>query len=309
MMDLETSVKRIELETAIRYADSNMPAPLDLELLRTFVAVAESGSFSGAAPLVSRSQSALSMQMQRLEQSMGKALLVRGPRTVRPTPAGEELLGYARRLLRLSEEATAAVTRPEETGNVRLGVPDDYVAQFLPPVLSHFAAGHPLVTVELVCESSRQLVPAIANGRIDLALVTRLPSQRFKVLRREPIAWVASPNHVAWETEPLPIALFEPNCGAAHNHVLAALKGSNHRYRIAYSSASLAGLIAVVEAGLAVAGLPLCSVPSSLRIVGKREGLPPVRELEMSVLRNPASTGIAVAQLNDCLRLELSRIC
>jgi DNA-binding transcriptional LysR family regulator len=307
MTDLQMSVKRIELDRAIRYADSKMPAPLDLELLRTFVAVAESGSFSGAAPLMSRSQSALSMQIQRLEQSMGKALLVRGPRIVRPNAAGEELLGYARRLLRLSEETSAAVSRPGETGNVRLGVPEDYVAQFLPPVLSHFAAEHPLVTVELVCESSRQLVPAIADGRIDLALVTRLPSQRFKVLRREPIAWVASRKHVAWETEPLPIALFEANCGAAHSHVLAAFKGSRRGYRVAYSSASLAGLIAVVEAGLAVAGLPLCSVPPSLRIVGEPEGLPAIRALEMSVLRNPASTGIAIGKLHDSLRLELSR--
>jgi DNA-binding transcriptional LysR family regulator len=307
MMDFKTSMKRIELDYAIRNSNTTMTTPLDLELLRTFVAVAESGSFSSAAPLVSRSQSALSMQMQRLEQSVGKTLLVRGPRTVKTSAAGEELLVYARRLLRLSEEARAAITRPEEIGNVRLGVPEDYVAQFLPPVLAHFATEHPLVTVELVCESSRQLVPAIADGRIDLALVTRLPSQRFKVLRREPIVWLASRIHVAWEKTPLPIALFDAHCGAAHSHVLNALKGLRRGYRIAYSSASLAGLIAVVEAGLAVAGLPLCSAPASFQIVGEREGLPAIRALEMSVLRNPSSTGIAVGKLNDFLRLELSR--
>lgn len=121
MTDSLARLKRIDLNVPIRYADKTMTLPLDLELLKTFVAVAESGSFSSAAPRVSRSQSALSMQMQRLEQSMGKTLLVRGSRTVRPSAAGEELLGYARRLLRLSEEATAAVTRPQETGNVRLG--------------------------------------------------------------------------------------------------------------------------------------------------------------------------------------------
>ncbi len=307
MTDSLARLKRIDLNVPIRYADKTMTLPLDLELLKTFVAVAESGSFSSAAPRVSRSQSALSMQMQRLEQSMGKTLLVRGSRTVRPSAAGEELLGYARRLLRLSEEAKAAVTRPQETGNVRLGVPEDYVAQFMPPVLSHFAADHPFVTVELVCESSRQLVPAIAEGRIDLALVTRLPSQRHKVLRREPIAWVASRNHLAWEIEPLPIALFEADCGPAHSHVIAALKKSRRHYRVAYSSGSLAGLLAVVEAGLAVAGLPLCSVPGTLRVVGEREGLPPIRALEMSVLRNPGSTAIAVGKLDDFLRLELSR--
>src|SRR6218665_2542901 len=100
-----------------------MASPLDLDLLRTFVAVAENGSFSAAAPQIGRSQSEVSMQMQRLEQSVGRTLLVRGPRTVGPNAAGEELLGYARRLLRLSDEARAALPPPDENGTNRLGVP------------------------------------------------------------------------------------------------------------------------------------------------------------------------------------------
>jgi hypothetical protein len=119
--------------------------------------------------------------------------------------------------------------------------------------------------------------PPLARPVSDLALATRLPSQRHKVLRREPIAWVASRNHLAWETEPLPIALFEPDCGPAHSHVIAALRKSRRDYRVVYSSGSLAGLLAVVEAVLAVNGLPLCSVPGTLRAVGEREGLPPIR--------------------------------
>lgn len=286
-----------------------MPLPLDLDLLRTFVTVVESGSFSNAAPLVGRSQSAVSMQMQRLEQSVGRELLVRGPQAARPNAAGEELLVYARKLLRLSDEAKAAVMRPEEVGSVRLGVPEDYVAQFLPPVLAHFAAEHPLVTVELICEPSRQLIPAIQSGRIDLAIVTRLPEQTFDAQRREPLVWVATQSHVVWEADPLPIALFEAGCGPAHSHVLEALNGADRAYRVAYSSASLAGLITVVEAGLAVAGLPRCSVPPSLRIVGEREGLPFIRELEMSVLCSSVSTSLAAQCLNDFLKRALSRNC
>ena len=284
-----------------------MPLPLDLDLLRTFVAVVESGSLSNAAPLVGRSQSAVSMQMQRLEQSVGRQLLVRGPQAARPNAAGEELVTYARKILQLSDEARAAVMRPEEVGSVRLGVPEDYVAQFLPQVLAPFAAAHPLVTVELICDASRQLIPAIHNGRIDLAIVTRLPDQTFDAQRREPLVWVASSNHVAWDVDPLPVALFEAGCGPAHAHVVEALEETDRSYRAAYSSASLAGLIAVVEAGLAVAGLPRCSVPPSLRIVGEHEGLPPIRELEMSVLRNPASTSRAAQRLHDFLMRELSR--
>lgn len=283
-----------------------MAAPLDLNLLKTFVAVVESGSLSNAAPRVGRSQSAVSMQMQRLEEMVGNQLLVRGPRTVTPNAIGEDFLIYARRLLKLSDEAWASVTRPKETGSVRLGVPDDYAAFLLPPVLSRFAAEHPLVTVELICEQSTALVKTLAEGRLDLAIVTRLPEQPLEVIRLERFVWVASPNHVAWETDPLPVALFEPGCAARMN-VLQALGDADRSYRCTYSSASLLGLIAVVQAGLAVAGLALRSVPPSLRIVGGNEGLPVLPDLEIGILRNPLSTTQAVERLNDFLRRDLAQ--
>ncbi|AZO44887.1 LysR family transcriptional regulator [Mesorhizobium sp. M7D.F.Ca.US.005.01.1.1] len=283
-----------------------MAAPLDLNLLKTFVAVVESGSLSNAAPRVGRSQSAVSMQMQRLEEMVGNQLLVRGPRTVTPNAIGEDFLIYARRLLKLSDEAWASVTQPKETGSVRLGVPDDYAAFLLPPVLSRFAAEHPLVTVELICEQSTALVKTLAEGRLDLAIVTRLPEQPLDVIRLERFVWVASPNHVAWETAPLPVALFEPGCAARMN-VLQALGDADRSYRCTYSSASLLGLIAVVQAGLAVAGLALRSVPPSLRIIGGNEGLPVLPDLEIGILRNPLSMTPAVERLNDFLRRDLAQ--
>lgn len=283
-----------------------MSLPLDLDLLKTFVAIAEYGSFSNAAPRIGRSQSAVSMQMQRLEQAVGRQLLIRGPRAVTPNAAGEDLLVYARRLLKLSDEAWASVTQPDDTGSVRLGVPDDYAAFLLPPVLSRFAREHPLVTVDLVCEPSAFLVRAIEEGRLDLAIVTRLPDQPLEVLRRERFVWVASPNHVAWESFPLPVALFEPGCAARLN-VVNALGNADRSYRCTYSSASLLGLIAVVQAGLAVAGLAQCGVPPSLRVIGENEGLPTLQELEIGILRNRAATTTAVERLNDFLRRALSQ--
>ncbi|QKC95311.1 LysR substrate-binding domain-containing protein [Mesorhizobium sp. NZP2298] len=283
-----------------------MAAPLDLNLLKTFVAVVESGSLSNAAPRVGRSQSAVSMQMQRLEEMVGNQLLVRGPRTVTPNAIGEDFVIYARRLLKLSDEAWASVTRPKETGSVRLGVPDDYAAFLLPPVLSRFAADHPLVTVELICEQSTALVKTLAEGRLDLAIVTRLPEQPLDVIRLERFVWVASPNHVAWQTDPLPVALFEPGC-AARMSVLQALGDADRAYRCTYSSASLLGLVAVVQAGLAVAGLAQRSVPPSLRIIGGNEGLPVLPDLEIGILRNPLSTTPAVDRLHDFLRRDLAQ--
>jgi DNA-binding transcriptional LysR family regulator len=278
--------------------------PLDLDLLRTFVAVVESGNFSHAAPRIGRSQSAVSMQMQRLEEELGRPLLVRMPRTVVPNAAGNDLLVYARRLLKLSDEARARLSRPEDTGTVRLGVPDDYAAFLLPSVLARFAEDYPRVTVELVCEPSRLLTAAAEEGRVDLAIVTRLPEQPFEVLRREPFVWVGAPNHVAWSFDPLPVALFEPGCAARAN-VIDALSTAGRVYRSTYSSSSLLGLCAVVQAGLAVAGLAASSVPPALAVIGEVEGLPALEPLEMSLIRHPASDAAAVSRLDEFLRKAL----
>lgn len=306
MLDPANSNKRIDLIIAIRYADGDMTAPLNLDLLQTFVAIVETGSFSNAASRIGRSQSAVSMQIQRLEQAVGRKLLIRTPKAVIPNTAGADFLIYARRLLKLSDEAWANVTRPAEMGCVRLGVPDDYAAFLLPPTLARFASQYPLVAVELTCEPSAALTKAIADARIDLAIVTRLPEQTAEVLKREPFVWVASPSHIAWESDPLPVALFEAGC-MARTTVLKALAAQDRAYRCTYSSASLLGLTAVVQAGLAVAGLALCSVPPSLRIIGADEGLAPMDDLEISILRNPLSTGPAVERLHDFLQRALAQ--
>ena len=278
--------------------------PLDLDLLRTFVAVVESGNFSHAAPRIGRSQSAVSMQMQRLEEELGRPLLVRMPRTVVPNAAGNDLLVYARRLLKLSDEARARLSRPEDAGTVRLGVPDDYAAFLLPSVLARFAEDYPRVTVELVCEPSRLLTAAVEEGRIDLAIVTRLPTQPFEVLRQEPFVWVGAPTRVAWSFDPLPVALFEPGCAARAN-VIDALSAAGRAYRSTYSSSSLLGLCAVVQSGLAVAGLAASSVPPTLAVIGEAQGLPALEPLEMSLIRHPASDAAAVSRLDEFLRKAL----
>ncbi|MBD9538924.1 LysR family transcriptional regulator [Ensifer sp. ENS04] len=282
-----------------------MSNPLDLDLLKTFVAVAETGSFSSAAPRIGRSQSAVSMQMQRLEQSVGKQLLTRGSKAVVPNAVGTELLLHARKLLKMSDDALASVSRPEESGCVRLGIPDDYAAFLLPPVLARFAAEHPLVTVELVCEPSAALSQAVKDRRVDLAIITRLPDQSVEILRREPFVWVGSPLHVAWEQSPLPIALFEVGCAARMN-AMKALADDGRPYRCTYSSASLLGLTAIVQAGLAIAALAMCSVPPTLRVLSRNEGLPELRDLEIGMLRSSDPRTGAVECLTGFLRRELT---
>lgn len=187
--------------------DINLPT----DVLRSFVAVADTGSFTQAASRVFRTQSAISQQIQRLETSVGQTLLLREGRNTRLTAEGESLLGYARRILKLHDEAVSAIAEPDMEGVVRFGIPDDYAARFLPPILTSFAASYPRVKLELLCEPSTQLVPAIENGSLDVAIISwRQGMPQPEVVRREHGAWATSKDHLVHEDTVLPVALFEP---------------------------------------------------------------------------------------------------
>jgi molybdate transport repressor ModE-like protein len=280
-----------------------MAKNLEIDHLRTLAAVAETGSFSAAAQRVGRSQSAVSMQIQKLENMLGKELLVRGGKTVVPNHAGNDLLVYAQKILKLSDEAWANLTRPDVIGTVRLGIPEDYAASLFSGILENYGREFPRVTVELVCEPSYALAKSIASNVIDIAVVTRAQGQPIEVLRKEPMVWGASSAHATWENDPLPVALFQ-TC-TARAHILKALTDADKKYRCTYSSASLAGLVTIVQAGLAVAGLAQCSVPPWMSIIGEQQGLPPLQELEIGVLRSSSSASAAVQSMHDVIRRDL----
>lgn len=265
---------------------------LQLDWLRAFVAVVDAGSLTAAAPLVHRSQSALSMQLKKLEDAIGRPVLSRGPRLLELTASGHELLGYARRMLALHDEAVAALRGPALTGRVTLGVPDDYAVAYLAPVLRSFAARHAAVELTLVCEQSTLLIPRVQRGEIDLAVVTRDRPQRGTLLFHEPLVWVGAPQHEAWRRDPLPIAVYEPG-SLARRGALSALAAHGRRHRIVYNSSSLPGHVAAVESGLAIAALTRCSVPTGLQILGERQGLPALPPMEVAALRSKASAGTA----------------
>lgn len=272
---------------------------LQLDWLRAFVAVVDAGSLSAAAPLVHRSQSAVSMQLLKLEDAVGGPVLSRGPRHLQLTPTGAELLGYARRLLELHGEALEALHGRQLSGRVSLGVPDDYAASYLTPVLRSFASRHAAVEIELHCEQSTVLVPKIQRGELDLALVSRDRPGRGTLLFDEPLVWVGAPQHEAWRREPLPVAVYEHG-SAARRDALAALAAARRAYRIVYNSASLAGQLAAVESGLAVAVLTRCCVPDHLQILGERQDLPPLPAMAVALLRSRASrANAAVDALHD----------
>jgi DNA-binding transcriptional LysR family regulator len=302
------AVKRIFWISTIRLSNADLMNSSDLQLdwLRAFVAVVDAGSLTAAAPLLHRSQSAVSMQLKKLEEALGRAVLSRGPRHLAMTPAGQELIGHARRLLAQHAEALAAVRGPLLSGRVRLGVPDDYAARYITPVLKSFASQHAGVEITLDCEQSTTLIPRVARGELDLALVSRDRATLGVPVFREPLVWVGAPAFEAWRREPLPVAVYEEG-SLARTQALTALAAQHRTWRIVYNSSSLAGQIAAVESGLAVAVLTRCSVPASLLVLGERHGLPALGAMEVAVLRSKASRGWPAADALEQLMVSTLR--
>ncbi len=228
---------------------------LDADVLRTFVAIAETGSFTRAAEEVHKTQSAVSMQMKKLEEQVGRPLFERAGRSIRLSRDGLRLLDYAQRLVRLNQEAVAAFTDPQLQGSVMLGLPDDY-DRLLPPVLSAFARTHPHVELAVQCLGSVDLKAEVDKGTIDIAIVTLCDiTAPGHVVRQEKLHWVAGQGHGAYLCTPLPLAVGPQNC-IWRRSAMEALDRAGIGWRIAYSSSSATALCSAVTAGLAVAILP-----------------------------------------------------
>ena len=263
---------------------------LQIDWLRSFVAAIDAGSLSGGARDVHRSQSAVSMQIKKLESAVGAPLMLRGPRQMVLTHEGQVLLGFARRMLDVQAEAQAALRGDAVTGLVRLGVPDDYASKYITPVLKRFAPRHGGVEIQLDCEQSTSLIPRVASGDLDMALVSRDHARRGTLLFHEPMVWVGSPQFDVWRRNPLPIAVYEA-ASLGRRSAIESLAVQGRPYKVVYNSSSLAGQIAAVESGLAVAALTQCSAPADLQVLGIEHGLGPLAPMEVAVVRSRASQG------------------
>ena len=262
-----------------------MSATLDLDQLKTFVAIAESGSFTRAADVVHKTQSAVSMQMRRLEERIGKPIFSRDGRVSKLTEDGERLLGYARRIVRLSHETIAAFDESELSGSVRLGTPDDYADRFLPEILARFARSNPRVEVSVVCEPSLTLMDMARSGDIDLAIVTACGEMPTEVLREEPLLWVTSAAHRIEEEEVLPLALSKPPC-VWRSAGLDSLAAVGRKYRVLYTSGNSTAISAAVLAGLAVTVLAESALRPGMRVLSEADGFPRLPSCEIGIIRS-----------------------
>lgn len=271
---------------------------LDPDLLRTFVAIADTGSFTEAAGRVHRTQSAVSMQMKRLEEVTGRRLFEKSGRGVMVSREGEMLLPHARRLLRAHQDVMAVLEDTCINGRVRLGAPDDYASTYLPASLARFAGTHPRVEVELVVRPSCELVRELDEpGGVDLAVITQGNGERDGItLVREPLVWVTSARHDAHLRDPLPLAVFHGEC-VFREAMLESLAGLGRNSRLAYSSLSIAGIYAALAAGLAVSGLLRPTVQEGFRILTERDGFPPLPSFGVSLVRSRTNRSAAADAL------------
>lgn len=270
-------------------APLNHPLPLlDLDVLRTFVAIAETGSFTLAASSVFRTPSAVSMQIKKLEEILGCSVFSRDARSVTLTQDGEMLMGYARRLLALNREAVARFIVPDISGVVRLGSPDDYGERVLPQVLKRFAQSHPSVAVDVVIDQSGNLRKRMAECQLDITLFTscqNLP-QDAEILLTEPVVWGGAKGGTAHQREPLPLSIWEEGCAWRAN-ALEALGREGRAYRVAYMSAHTAGQRSAILADLAVAPLPKSFIGDDIVALGPMEGLPALSNYNLAMLVAP----------------------
>jgi len=267
---------------------------LDLDLLRSFVSVVDTGGFTSAGERVHRTQSTVSQQIRRLEETFGRPLLHRDGKRITPTEGGERLLSYARRLLALAEEARDVVSRPTGDGVVRLGIPEDFAAYRLTEMLSDFARSRPGLRLHVRCGKSARLRHALERRDLDLALLKRDMEETGGIAAwPERLHWIASRRYpIDFRRDSLPLAVFEQGC-LYRNRAINALETVGRTWHIAYTSPNVFGIQAAVSAGLGVSILPEVAILPDHSILGAGDGFPPITDTEVALVAAPEASATA----------------
>ena len=273
-----------------------MPRNLDLTALRSFVTIVDAGGVTRAAGFLNLTQSAVSMQMRRLEDSLGLDLLDRSARKLVPTAAGEQLLSYARRMLALNDEIHGLLTHAQFEGELVLGVPHDIVYPAIPQVLQRFAAEFPKVKVRLVSSFTRMLKEQFGRGEADIILTTEeAPDPGGETLTALQLVWVGAPGGQAWRQRPLPLA-YEQRC-IFRKGVQERLDAAGIPWTLAVDSDNTRTVEATVSADLAVHTVLEGSEPRHVERIGHGGSLPELGSMQINLyqghVRGPAIDRLA----------------
>ncbi len=286
----------------ISYGKKPMRTPLDSDLLRTFVAVTETGNFTRAGSKAGRTQSAVSMQIKKLEEIVGGTLFERGSRGVVLTKRGADLIENARRIVTMLDETAAAMRAPPLDGPVRIGIPEEYGHAILSRALSAFSRRHAQVEVTVRYAHSPAQMQALAEGELDLAVVFEW--QDFgggEVLMQDPTVWVTSMLHPVHEERPVPIALYSRD-GWCRDFAMRSLEQRGLNHRIAYMSDTTGGLKLAVTSGLAIAPISRSNIPAGCRELTAADGFGDIDSSNVVLRRNQLAVGEAIDGMAEAIR-------
>jgi DNA-binding transcriptional LysR family regulator len=276
--------------------------PLDSDLMRSFLAVADSGSVTAAAERLFRTQSAVSLQVKRLEESLGQPLFERQARGVVLTPRGEQLVPYARRVVTLLDEAAIALREKPLVGPVRVGIPDEYSGTILPRALAAFDERHEGVQVTVRCDHSQAQMRALEADELDLAVIYDWSyTEGGEVLCIDPTVWVTSIAHAQHLRRPLPVGVYFRS-DWCKDFAEASLNRQGFDWRTAWQCDLAAGFRVAVTNGLAIAPLSRSTIPGGCRELTHEDGFPIVDSARVVLRRNPRGTSPAVEGMADMLR-------
>lgn len=285
-----------------------MASPLDLDQLQTFCVIADCGSFTEAARRVHKTQSAVSMQIKRLEQRLDEPLFSREGRSITLTAQGSMLYTRARRMLRINAEIVDHFSNAELMGSIRFGVPDDYAVRLLPVILSQFQRTHPKIAVDVKCLASEDLLAGMHSGKFDLIVFTQGTQHEFgELFRTEKMYWVGGRHGMAIKTDPLPLAVGEQSC-CWRSDAVEALSNQNRDFRVAYTSSNATAITSAVLSDLAVGILPESALQQGMQILGKEHKLPRLPDAQIAVMRASHAYGGIYDALSDHIVASLGNL-
>lgn len=274
------------------------------DLMRSFVITIEEGSFTRAAGMVGRTQSAVSLQIKRLEEVVGVRLCQRDAHNLDVTEQGRTFAHYARRILALNDEVLALMRSPDVSGKIRLGAPSEYTDSLLPRLLGRFAQVHPNVMLEVTSDLSKNLLARQQNGEFDLVVALHDYDENGggKLVHSEPLIWFGSADHSRHAQSPLPLVLAPSPCVYRHR-ILQYLNREAMPFRVAYLSSSYSAVLAGVRAGLGVTAMAQSTVPEGVQPLGPGDGLALLGHLDVRLHRVPAAPSTAAI---DCLETYIT---
>lgn len=279
---------------------------LSIDVLRSFVTVADFGSFTQASELLARSQPAVSMQLKKLEKLIERPLFQRSDQKLNLTEDGQILFDYARQILSLNDEAISTLVKPSITGNIRFGIPSEFATTLLPKIVGRFSQNYPTVSLDVSCDLSVNLLSSKKAREFDLILALQddLKIKKSDRVRVDELVWVTKKKHNAHLQSPVPLITAPTGC-IYRKRAIDKLNKLNEPWRIVYTNADLYGIQSAIEEGLGVTVLALSTVPDNLQIIRPDKKFPKLGKIAIHLINNSDSSDEAVGRLMEYIKVSM----